>query len=80
MAAGAGVLGLATSDPIYAATAGYDLKNGFVAGSYQAPTGIVGGSPAKDTTLAWINDNAAAVTKLSKHSPRARSVLIGPPG
>ncbi len=65
MAAGAGVLGLASSDPIYAATTGYDLKNGFVAGSYQAPTGIVGGSPAKDTTLAWIKDNADTVTKLS---------------
>lgn len=65
VAAGAGVLGLASSDPIYAATTGYDLKNGFVAGSYQAPTGIVGGSPAKDTTLAWIKDNADTVTKLS---------------
>jgi len=65
LAAGAGVLGLTTSDPVYAATTGYDLANGYVAGNYQAPRGIAGKTPAKDTALAWINDNSAAVTGLS---------------
>lgn len=65
LAAGAGVLGLASTDPVYAATAGYDLAKGYVAGSYQAPRGIAPKSNAKDTALAWINDNSAAVTGLS---------------
>jgi aminobenzoyl-glutamate utilization protein B len=65
LAAGAGVLGLATSDPVYAATAGYDLANGYVAGSYEPPQGDAPKSPAKDMTLAWISDNAAALTGLS---------------
>ena len=37
IAAGAGVLGIAPSDPVYAATAGHDLVKGYVAGSYRAP-------------------------------------------
>ncbi|HEY5878441.1 MAG TPA: twin-arginine translocation signal domain-containing protein [Nakamurella sp.] len=65
LAAGAGVLGLTTSDPVYAATTGYDLAKGYVAGNYRAPRGVAGKSPAKDTALAWINDNSAAVTGLS---------------
>ncbi len=65
VAAGAGVLGLATSDPVHAATAGYDLAKGYVAGSYEPPADDAPKSPAKDTALSWINDNAAAVTGLS---------------
>jgi amidohydrolase len=67
-AAGAGALGgwgPATSDPVYAATTGYELENTAPVDTYQPPRGLAKKSPPKDTALAWINQNADTVTGLS---------------
>jgi aminobenzoyl-glutamate utilization protein B len=56
-AVGAGALGLAVSDPVYAATAGYDEAIGVNPAKYEPPTGLAKPSAAKDAALAWINAN-----------------------
>ena len=41
VAAGATALGLSPSDPVYAATVGYDLKHGADGDPYEPPKGLV---------------------------------------
>jgi amidohydrolase len=64
-AVGVGALGLAVSDPVYAATIGYDLTTGVNPAEYQAPSGLAGTSPAKDTALGWINGNQRRLVRLN---------------
>ena len=65
LGAAAGAWGLAKSDPVYAATFGYDEKHGLLPASYRRPAVVVRRSPAKDTALAWIDRNAAQLIGLS---------------
>jgi len=65
VAAGATALGLSPSDPVYAATTGYDLKHGADGEPYVPPSGLAKKSSAKDTALSWIDGNRASVTGLS---------------
>ena len=62
---GAGALGLALSDPVYGATAGYDHAIGVNPAAYRAPTGLAKPSPAKDAALAWINGNQREMIRLN---------------
>ena len=55
-ALGVGALGLSLSDPVYAATAGYDEAVGVNPERYRPPAGLAKPSAAKDAALAWIND------------------------
>ena len=64
-AAGTGVLGLALSDPVYAATTGYDEAIGVDPETYQPPAGLGKQSEAKDAALAWVNDNQALLIRLN---------------
>src|SRR5690348_13479298 len=64
-AVGVGILGLAPSDPVQAATAGYDQRIGVDAERYRPPTGLAKPSEAKDTALGWINANQSQLTRLS---------------
>ncbi len=64
VAAGATALGLSPSDPVYAATTGYDLKHS-ANGPYVPPDGLAKKSNAKDTALAWIDRNQDRMTGLS---------------
>jgi aminobenzoyl-glutamate utilization protein B len=63
--AGAGALGIAASDPVYAATTGYDLAAGVDTREYRAPTGLAGRSPAKDAALRWISANQGQLIRLN---------------
>ena len=65
VAAGATALGLSPSDPVYAATVGYDLKHGADRDPYMPPRGLAQKSSAKETALAWIDGNRDRVTGLS---------------
>ena len=63
--AGSGALGLAISDPVYAATTGYDQAMGINPQTYQPPTGLAQQSEAKAAALAWVNDNQRALIQLN---------------
>jgi hypothetical protein len=64
-AVGVGALGLAMSDPVYAATTGYDLATGVNPAEYQAPSGLAKTSPAKDSALGWINEKQGQLVRLN---------------
>src|SRR5215204_2363106 len=64
-AVGAGALGLAFSDPVYAATTGYDEAIGVNPHSYRPPAGLAKKSAAKDAALAWINENQGGLVRLN---------------
>src|SRR6476661_1899081 len=57
VAAGATALGLSPSDPVYAATVGYDVKNREHDEPYVPPTGLAQKSKPKETALAWLDGN-----------------------
>jgi aminobenzoyl-glutamate utilization protein B len=64
-AVGVGALGLAVSDPVHAATAGYDERIGVTAELYQPPTGLAKPSAAKDAALGWVSANQDQLVRLN---------------
>ncbi|MCM4084265.1 peptidase dimerization domain-containing protein [Paractinoplanes hotanensis] len=56
---------IAAADPVLAATLGYDERVGFDPVGYRAAAGLATSTPAKETALAWVAANSAALTGLS---------------